>query len=93
MSINSRDSLNSSIEPQVPARYAVPVKVLFREAWLELPRREEAGDVRSVGAAVACVNADAFPQELLYGWCERPSYREFKAAECDIGSVEAPPHW
>lgn len=52
------------------ARDAVPVGVLFREAWLELPRGEEAGDERAVGATVACVDTNALTEELLNSWYE-----------------------
>jgi len=78
---------------RVLARNAVPEWVLFREARLELPRGEEAGDVRAVGATVACVDADALPKELFYSRCERPTSREIESAEGDVGGIEAPPHW
>lgn len=77
----------------VLARDAVPVGVLLREAWLELPRGEEAGDVRAVGATVACVDANTLAEELLYSWRERSIHGEIKAAKCDIRGIETPSQW
>lgn len=69
----------------------VPEWVLFGEAWLELPRGEETGDVCAVGAVVACVDTYTLPKELFYSRCEWLICRKIESAEGDVGGVKAPP--